>query len=250
MTLRLIAVFMITALEGAAFAAPSAEDLFDQGKALFEKGAYASAVAKWTESYTLSKEPELLFMIAQALENDGQCAKALATYRRFVASAPRSEQRPLADEFIRELTPKCDVKAAPRRGATVETPVDHPRSDRNPVDDDNETHPAGLKIAGLAVIGAGVVSVVTGLYFGHRASSLGEEVTNACKSGCDWAVYGGKDAEGRRAETKQYVFAGIGATAIIAGGVMYWLASREQGPAPIAITSGRDGAMITWSGSW
>ena len=251
MTFRLTAV-MIIALEGAAFGAPSAEELFDQGQTAWANGDYASAAVKWNESYTLSKEPDVLFNVAQALRKDGRCAEALATYRRFVAIAPGSDQRRLADEFIRELTAKCDVKAAPRRGATVETPVDHSRSDRKPVEDDNETHPAGLKIAGLAIVGGGVMSVVTGLYFGHRASSLGEEVSNACAppTGCDWAMYGSKDAEGRRAETKQYVFAGIGAVAIIGGGVMYWLASQEQRPAQIAITSSRHGAVITWSGSW
>jgi tetratricopeptide (TPR) repeat protein len=224
---------MIIALEGAAFAAPSPEQLFYQGETSFEKGDYASAVAKWNESYALSKEPELLFNIAQALRKDGRCADAVATYRRFVRLAPDSDNRPLADEFVRELTPKCDAP-------------------RDLVEHDKETHPAGLKIAGLAVVGAGAVSVATGLYFGHRASSLGEEVSNACAppTGCDWAVYGRKDAEGRRAETKQYVFAGIGVAAIIGGGVMYYLASQEQRPAPFAITPRSDGAVIAWSGSW
>jgi len=31
-------------------AAPSAKNLFDQGKALFDKSDYANAVAKWNES--------------------------------------------------------------------------------------------------------------------------------------------------------------------------------------------------------
>lgn len=244
---RPIVVFMIVALEGAAFAAPSAEELFHQGQTFFDKGDYTSAVAKWDESYRLSKEPELLFMIGQAFENEGRCADALATYRRFVSLAPDSEHRPLADKFVRELTPKCDAAKPDKNQSSIKNPdAGH---DRDLVEHDNE-HPAGLKIAGLAVVGAGAVSIATGLYFGHRASSLGNEVTNACKSGCDWAVYGSKDAEGRRAETKQYVFAGIGVAAIIGGGVMYWLASREQRPTSIAIAPGHDGAVITWSGSW
>ncbi len=72
---RLIVVFMIVALESAAIAAPSAEELFHQGQTFFDKGDYASAVAKWNESYRLSTEPELLFMIGQAFENDGRCAE-------------------------------------------------------------------------------------------------------------------------------------------------------------------------------
>lgn len=251
MMFRLIAVFMIVALEGAAFAAPSAEELFDQGQTYWANGDYANAAAKWNESYALSKEPELLFNIAQALRLDGRCVEALATYRRFITILPGHKERPLADDFIRELTARCDVEKAPRDQSSIKNAGEHPRRDRDVVEHDNEAHPAGLKIAGLAVVGAGVVSVVTGLYFGYRASSLAEEVSDACPGAeCDWAVLGSKEAEGRSAETKQYVFAGIGAVAIIGGGVMYWLGSREQGSAPIAIAPGRNGAVLTWSGSW
>jgi tetratricopeptide (TPR) repeat protein len=250
MTLRFLVVFMIVMAEGAAFAAPSAEELFDQGQTSFTKGDYASAVARWNESYGLSKEPELLFNIAQALRLDGRCEEALATYQRFITIAPGSQQRPLADELVRELTAKCGAaNATPRQPR--ENPDEDPRRDRDLVEDHDKTHPSGTwKIVGLTIAGAGVVSLATGLYFGHRASSLGEEVTSACQSGCAWAVYGSKDAEGRRAETKQYVFVGIGGAAIIGGGVIYWLASRTHVSAPIVIAPRRDGAAFTWSGSW
>lgn len=252
MTLSRIVVLMIVALEGAAFAEPSAEDLFDQGQTSFVQGDYATAVAKWNESYRLSKAPELLFNIAQALENEGRCAEALAAYRRFIAIAPGSAQRHLADKFVLELQPKCDVaKAASRENqSSIKNLVEHTRSDHDLIEHHNQRHPAGLKIAGLAVIGAGAVSVATGLYFGHHASTLGEEVSSACRSGCDWAVYGSKDAEGRRAETKQYVFAGMGLAAIVGGGVTFWLASRQQRPMSIAIAPGRDGAAVIWGGAW
>lgn len=250
MTLRPLIILLIIGLGGSAFAAPSAEELFDQGQRSFASGAYADAVSKWNESYGLSNEPELLFNIAQALRLDGRCAQALATYRRFVTSAPSSEQRPLADEFVRELTAKCGVvKTAPTGNQSTKR-IERPHQDHDVIADHNETPRVSLKIGGLVVAGAGAVSVVTGLYFGHRASSLGQEVTNACRSGCDWAVYGDKDADGRGAVTKQYVFVGIGVAAVIGGGVMYWLASREQRAAPIAVVPAHDGAAITWSGSW
>jgi tetratricopeptide (TPR) repeat protein len=238
MTRRLIAALTIFAFEGMALAGPSPEELFNQGQASYAKGDYTSAVAKWNESYRLSKEPELLFNIAEALRDAGQCAEALATFRRFITIAPGSEQRPLADEFVRELAAKCDAV-----GASPPPTIDNP---------DERTRPGGTqKLVGLAVAGVGVVSVATGLYFGHRASSLGEEVMRACPgTGCIWVMLANKDAEGRSAETKQYVFAGIGIAAIIGGGVTYWLASREHRTPSIAITSGRDGARITWSGTW
>lgn len=246
MTLRPLVVIVTIALEGAAIAAPSAEELFAQGQASFERGDYADAVVKWEESYERSREPELLFNIAQALRLDGRCPDALAVYRRFVAAAPRSDQRPLADEFVRELAAKCGEARAP---PDVASPEEGQQPDAHLVEADDEARPTG-KIVGLGIVGAGVVSVGAGLYFGHRASSLGDEVTSACRSGCDWAVYGRKEAEGRSAETKQYVLAGIGAAAVIGGAVTYWWSSRERRPAPVAIEPARDGGLITWSGSW
>ena len=82
-----IAVGILVALEGPLLAAPSAEELFEQGETARAKGDYATAVEKYKKSYALSKEPELLFNVAQALRMDGQCAEALTTYRRFVTIA-------------------------------------------------------------------------------------------------------------------------------------------------------------------
>ena len=241
---------MLVALHSAAFAAPTAEVLFEQGQAAFAKDDFATAAAKWKESYALSKEPELLFNIAQAIRLNGECEEALATYRRYVAKAPEGEQGRLADEFIRELAAKCDDVGHTTRESKLRVSKEQPR-DVNKGDARMDTK----TIAGLAIAGAGVVSVVAGLYYGDRASTLGEEVRDACPgtdggAGCNWGVLADKEAEGRSAETKQYAFIGIGAAAIVGGGILCWFGSREQPDAPVAIAPERGGAMITWSGLW
>ena len=254
MTPRLTAVFLITvlagtALEGAAFAAPSAEELFNQGKTSFAAGDYASAVARWTESYSLSQEPELLFNIAQALRHDGRCVDALAKYQRFVAVAPRSEQRPLADEFIVELRAKCDVVKAPREAPPSETLVEHPPSDRL----SDEKHSVGVKkIAGLAVASAGLVSFATGLGFGWRASSLGDEVTRDCSAPsppCEWSVEKVKQSDGQRDATVGRVLDVVGVAAIAAGIGLYIYGARD-GDQALMIQPHSTGATMSWSGRW
>ncbi|HEY4182012.1 MAG TPA: hypothetical protein VGM90_34450 [Kofleriaceae bacterium] len=237
--------FTLVGLEATAIAAPSAEELFEQGQASYDRHDYATAIAKWSKSYDLSKEPEVLFAVAQALRHDGRCPDALAEFRRFSALAPSSSQRPLADDLVRELTATCGATTA---ASGEQQPTDERSHDDE--DHDQTRSSSTKKIVGLGVAGAGVASLAVGVYFGHRASSLGDEVTSACKGGCDWKVYGDKDAEGRSAETKQYVFLGLGGAAIIGGGVLYWWASREERSMPIAISSGHDGAVVTWSGSW
>ena len=107
-----------------------------------------------------------------------------------------------------------------------------------------------MRIAGVAVVAAGAVLGATGLYFGHRASSLGDEVTSACAHGCNWAELAAKDSQGKSDARKQWVFGGAGAVAIITGGIVYWLGTRSRAASSVAITSRRDGLAVAWSGSW
>ena len=76
------------------------------------------------------------------------------------------------------------------------------------------------------------------------------EVTDACANGCDWSVVGKKDADGRSAARTQWILYGVGATAIVTGGVLYWLGSRDRSTPTVAVVPHATGAAVTWSGSW
>lgn len=236
--------------------AETPEQLYEQGQAAFDAEKYDAALTAWQRSYELSHEPGLLFNIAQAYRlrrQKGDCGKAAEAYRQFLAKDPDSSQHQIAEGFAADAA-KCaaaERTAAPSQLQTSQ-PIEQQAVVQHPIDSTDEEPATGRtkKIAGLAVAGSGIVLVATGLYFGHQASSLGDEVENACWNGCDWAVYGSKDADGRSAQTLQYVFEGFGAAAIIGGAVLYWLGSRERASMPIAITSRRDGAAIVWRGAW
>ena len=225
-----LATIVVAVLEARAIAAPSAKDLYDQGQAAYNNAAYAMAVAKWTQSYELSGAPDLLFNIGQAHRLDGDCVHALSSYKRFVEVDPKSEQRALADDIIRELEPTC---GAPTRAPSVARPSTKPGRT--------------LKGAGLVTGGAGTVLVMTGLLFGRRGSTLGDEVSRTCSQGCDWGEQRSKDAAGRRYASIGYALDGIGIAAIAAGGVMYYLGESAVTVAP---RPSDGGAVVTWSGTW
>lgn len=227
-----LATLVLVVLEVRAHAGPSAEALYDEGQRAYENGAFATAVAKWKQSYELSGAPGLLFNVAQALRLGGDCAGALSTYRRFVEIDPTADQRVLADDFVRELEPKC--------GARPQTPsVERPRT--NP----GQT----LKTAGLVTGGGGVVLVVTGLLFGRHAKALGDEVSKACLQECDWAAQRDKDATGRRYTGIGYGLDGLGIAAVVAGGVMYYVGQRESA-VTVTPRPREGGATVTWSVCW
>lgn len=236
--MRVLFVAIVVAAHSAtALAGPSAEELYDQGQHAFDAGDYPRAIAKWKRSYELSSAPLLLFNVAQAYRLSGDCEHALASYKRFTEALateiePTSDQRAIADDFIHELQPKCGAPTRPPSG-----------------DHSSATPARTLKVAGFATGGAGVALVATGLLFGRRASSLGDEVTSDCAVSCDWATEKSKQSDGQRDATIGKVLDGVGLAAIAVGVGMYIYGSREGQPA-LAIQRGAHGATVTWSRAW
>jgi tetratricopeptide (TPR) repeat protein len=230
--------------------APDAEKLYAQGQAAFDADRFDEAVSAWRRSYELSKEPGLLFNVAQAYRHRGKpgdCAKALDAYKKFVELQPTSAQRSVAEGFMAEMQTCASAEASTTRPPIGPPPV----VVRPSTSHDTATNPGRTKrIVGVAVAGGGVAIFATGLYFGIRASSLNDEVAKACSMRCDWGLYRAKDAEGKSAERNQYIFFGLGGAAIAAGGVLYWLGSRERSSSMVSAAPRTNGAEITWSGSW
>jgi len=106
------------------------------------------------------------------------------------------------------------------------------------------------RYVGLGLGGVGAVFMITGIYFWRHAASLGDDVTNACKNGCDWAAVKGTYESSQSAERKQWVFLGLGISALAAGGVVYYLGERERRGSSLAVVPTPGGGAVTWSGSW
>ncbi|HJX66365.1 MAG TPA: tetratricopeptide repeat protein [Polyangia bacterium] len=77
----------------------------------------------------------------------------------------------------------------------------------------------GLRIGGIACGVAGLASVGTAIYYYTRARSLSDRVTNS------QTPTASDDQAGKDAQTMQWVFYGVGAAALVAGTVLYWLGS-------------------------
>ncbi|HEU0029277.1 MAG TPA: hypothetical protein VFQ53_01505 [Kofleriaceae bacterium] len=236
-----------------------AEALYVAGQKAYDAKRYDDALVSWQRSYELSRLPGLLFNIAQAHRlrgKPGDCTKAIARYHEFVKLDPKSAQRAKAEGFIIDLAPCAASEAAAASPSPTAPPPPSTASGAPaepappPVVHDAPASPGRTKrIASYVAGGTGVVLLGTGLYFGNKASSLGKEVTAACADGCDFANVAAKDAEGRSAAKKQWVFYGLGAGALATSGVLYWLASKEHAP-NVAIAPHGTGAVVSWSGRW
>src|SRR5262245_19580633 len=81
----------------------SADETFKQALAAYDAGRYREAIELYARVYRDTRAPAVLFNIAQAARQLGDCPRALAHYRRFVAEAPTSPDRPRAEAWIAEL---------------------------------------------------------------------------------------------------------------------------------------------------
>lgn len=250
-----VLIIAIISLEATVLAQPNAEALYTEGQAAYNRADYATATAKWQASYDLSKESGLLFNLAQAKRLSGDCAGALVTYRRFIATDAddASEQHKLANDLMRELEGTCSerepaVTPPPKIKARLGTELNLAEG-RSPRKSDGPRPGRTWKIAGLITSGAGVVTIALGLGLGHHGSSIGDEVTAACATSCDWAAQKAKDARGRREAAIGKALDVVGMAAIAGGAVMYYLGSRESA-VTVSPRGHADGAIVSWSGSW
>lgn len=227
---------LVAAQSGSALAGPTAEELYSQGQSAYDRADYTTAVVKWRLSYHLSAATGLLFNLAQAHRLGGDCTRALSIYKRFIELDPKAEQRPLADDFVRELEPSCGATTPPRIDL-VQQQVENTRSAHN------------MKLAALVTGGTGAALVATGLLFGSRASTLADEVTGACSVSCDWAMLKDKDATGHRDAKIGYALDVFGLAAIAGGAVMYYLGDRES-TVTVSPRSRDGGVVVSWSSTW
>lgn len=87
--------------------------------------------------------------------------------------------------------------------------------------------PAGqrLRIAGLATGGAGVIALGIGVAFGLHARSISDETAQ-------WEMFHqARFDEGQAAERNMYILTGVGAAALLTGGVLYYLGHRADSEA-------------------
>ena len=228
-----------------------AERHFNKAQASFDLAEYDSAIAEFKAAYELSREPDLLFNIAQAYRLKGDCVQALRTYRNYLRLRPDAENRPIAEQHIATVEACAESKGGERR--TGSAPGGPPPGAAIPATGPDHGDRGGrtLKIAGIATAGGGVLSLAVGLYFGRKAASAADDVEAACASGCAWSDVMDRDAEGRSAEKLQWVFYGLGAAALVGGGVIYYLGLRREAPASsVVLAPTRRGAAVMWTGRW
>jgi len=263
--------------------AEAAKAHYEQGQTLYAAGQFAEARAEFLAGFELSHKPAFLFNAAECARLMGKLDVARDGYDQYLKLDPNGKLAMLALQRLDELGPKAAEPAksgpppAPTLPAPGSTPPPAPVLTPAPaalplptavtpppsaaaanlpanatvtsvtVDQPSSSNTAQIeRYAGIATAGTGAAMLLTGVIFGIHSSSLSNQVSGACASGCVWSDFADKDSSARTDATVQWWMYGVGATALIAGGALYWLGSHEH--APVMVTPAPNGAAVTWAG--
>jgi hypothetical protein len=97
-----------------------------------------------------------------------------------------------------------------------------------------------------------VAFVVGGVYFGTQAKSAADEVSDLAKMGGAWTPrYDRLEAQGQRDQKVSIALLGVGAAAVVGGGILYYLGASEDAEArrhvSVDVTSTSAQVVFTWS---
>lgn len=256
---------------------------FVAGKQSYRLGEYDEAIALWKEAYRLKDNPAFLFNIGQAYREKGDLPKALQFFENYLKEAPaNASNRSDVEQRVAELKKLIeDQRASAKRPpnepvelnpTTTADPVDpvgtapttttttDPTTTSPPIGSETPEEPpegggggGGMRIAGLATGGVGLALIGTGVFFGLKAKSAQQDVEDAIANGEVWTEeLDQKDADGRSAATTSTLTLGLGAAAVVGGGVLFYLGLRkgqtESSTVSLVPQLGADHAGVTFLG--
>jgi hypothetical protein len=231
---------------------------FAEGQRLFLAGDYRGALTWFKNGHQQTQDPAFLLDIAQCHRSLGEHREALMMFRLYLGSSPEGsnpQARAVAVQAIRELESEAET-AAPNRPASAPaapaapafetatppgappttysarkfkaepggmlTPEPTPEFDAAKtaeatagLPDTTESTRRRLRLAALASGGIGLVSIGVGIYYWTRARSLSDSANHA--AAYDRVTYD----DGKRAETMQWIFYGVGVAAVATGAAIY-----------------------------
>jgi hypothetical protein len=216
----------------------SEDPLAIQARAACAAGKVDEGIHLLTEYLRRTNDPTSTFNMARCYQLNGMPEPALLRFREYLRQAgdlPAEERREV-DAYIRELEAHQRATAAATRPASP--PVAGVTT--NPVATEGRGRPK-LRTAGLVLGGMGALALGTGTVFGMRVRSANQDLdAEERKSSPDAAYYKRRLDEGERAESRQFVFLGIGGAALAAGAVCYFFGLARRAPAELA--------LVPWSG--
>jgi tetratricopeptide (TPR) repeat protein len=230
-----------------------------------ENEEYLAAADNYLAAYREYPKPAFIYNAAQVYRLGGELEKALEHYKKYLGLEPDGEGARYASEFVAAIEKKLAEPPEPRDPAPADPADPEPKegdaaADLTVGDASGEVRPEPLpvvskkmvaaegqnkRLIGLGLNGAGVVLVGVGVGFGLHARSLDQEASEFTGSFDELEdLYD----RGEAADRNMVIFLSAGAVTAAAGGLLYYLGSRDRSRAErdleIFAAPASDGAVV------
>jgi tetratricopeptide (TPR) repeat protein len=230
------------------------EEAYQRGRKHYDLQEWDAAITEFKEAYRIRQDAASLFNIAQSYRLKGDCAQAAAFYKTYRRNFPNEKNIARVDQFITEMD-ECAKNAPPPTDATTTTtePAPQPTTPAAPQPVLSVTPPppesshGKLSLAGVGIAGAGVACIAGGVLFGLRAQSIEDDIVKLPRWDPDL------NEKGERSELAATVLFAVGGAALVGGGALIVLGyrhSEEPAKTSLRVLPRRDGATVSWSGSF
>lgn len=212
-----------------------ARELFENGAILYEEGQYEDAIVAWEEAYRLSEEPLLIYNIANALERLNRLEESLDKLNEYRVYAPADERETL-ERRIRNIEGRLEEQRE-QEAAQAELERLRQEQEQNAVaaEPEREPIPRGLAITRYTLMGVAGAGLTSGIVFGLRANSLGDDAEAACLDGspllCPESASSDIDSQKTAALLSDISF-GIAGAAAVGAIVTYFVNTNGAESAP------------------
>lgn len=197
---------------------------FQRAQGHFNDEDFAAAIPELKAAYALEPNPMLLYAWAQAERLAGSCERAVALYKRFLATNPSDEQVRLTEANLLDCEAELPEAPPPAEEPAGEEPGEEP-GEVEPVEpiDDEPKKPWYSDPVGGVLVGAGVAGIIGGGVLMGVARSRAREAPDASVED-DYVTL---SAEAQRLNTAGVVVLGIGGALAVGGVIRYALVSRR-----------------------
>jgi hypothetical protein len=204
-----------------------------EAKAACVAGDVQKGVRLLAELYMASSDPIWIFNQGRCYHQNAQPVLALSRFREFLRKGQGALDEDIRDakKYIAEIEAE-QQREQPTTGssavATTTPPIVSRQSQAIPPEPGR-----GLRYAGIGIGIFGGVCLATGVVFSLLVKQTSNDVENQTKTDVVVAsAVSGKLSDGRRYETLQWISYGVGAAAIAAGSVLYWIGTTSTPTEP------------------
>jgi len=199
-----------------------------EAKAACVAGDVQKGVRLLADLYMASGDPIWIFNQGRCYHQNAQPTLALSRFREFLRKSQGGLEEDIRDaqKYIAEIESEQqrDKQIAGRAAAATTTTPNASMPSPVPQSQPGPEPGRGLRYAGIGFAVLGGAALATGVVFSLLVKEASSDVESQTKNDLvPSSAISGKLSEGRRYETLQWISYGVGAAAVAAGSVLYWL---------------------------